>query len=126
MEGRTADDMARPRGNPFCAIVGGAKEREAAGAAASDSAGDARAARRQAVVCSEAQFAANALRIRAKNPRHDTCLTLGRFKNATWSQTMLTKTTKRAGKIKYALLGWLIGLPLPIIIILLFVRGCDF
>lgn len=32
----------------------------------------------------------------------------------------------RAGKIKYALLGWLIGLPLPIIIILLFVRGCDF
>ncbi|TWU00605.1 hypothetical protein Pla108_15570 [Botrimarina colliarenosi] len=32
----------------------------------------------------------------------------------------------RAGKIKYALLGWLIGLPLPILIILLFVRGCDF
>jgi uncharacterized integral membrane protein len=32
----------------------------------------------------------------------------------------------RAGKVKYALLGWLIGLPLPIIIILLFVRGCDF
>jgi hypothetical protein len=32
----------------------------------------------------------------------------------------------RAGKVKYALLGWLIGLPLPIVIILLFVRGCDF
>ncbi len=32
----------------------------------------------------------------------------------------------RAGKVKYALLGWLVGLPLPIIIILLFVRGCDF
>lgn len=32
----------------------------------------------------------------------------------------------RAGKVKYALLGWLIGLPLPIIIILLFVKGCDF
>lgn len=32
----------------------------------------------------------------------------------------------RAGKIKYALLGWLIGLPLPIIILLLFFRGCDF
>lgn len=32
----------------------------------------------------------------------------------------------RAGKIKYALLGWLIGLPLPIVLILLFVRGCDF
>lgn len=32
----------------------------------------------------------------------------------------------RSGKVKYALLGWLIGLPLPVIIILLFVRGCDF
>jgi hypothetical protein len=32
----------------------------------------------------------------------------------------------RAGKVKYALLGWLIGLPLPIILILLFFRGCDF
>lgn len=32
----------------------------------------------------------------------------------------------RAGKIKYALFGWLIGLPLPIIILLLFFRGCDF
>ncbi len=31
-----------------------------------------------------------------------------------------------SGKVKYALLGWLIGLPLPIILILLFVRGCDF
>jgi hypothetical protein len=30
------------------------------------------------------------------------------------------------GKVKYALLGWLIGLPLPIILILLFWRGCDF
>jgi uncharacterized integral membrane protein len=33
---------------------------------------------------------------------------------------------KRPGKVKYALLGWLFGLPLPIIVILLFVRGCDF
>ena len=32
----------------------------------------------------------------------------------------------RKGKVKYALLGWMIGLPLPIIIILLFWRGCDF
>jgi hypothetical protein len=32
----------------------------------------------------------------------------------------------RAGKVKYALLGWLIGLPLPIILLLLFFRGCDF
>jgi hypothetical protein len=34
--------------------------------------------------------------------------------------------TARPGKVKYALLGWLIGLPLPIILILLFYRGCDF
>ena len=34
--------------------------------------------------------------------------------------------TPKAGKVKYALLGWLIGLPLPIILILLFFRGCDF
>jgi hypothetical protein len=32
----------------------------------------------------------------------------------------------RAGKVKYALFGWLIGLPIPIIILLLFFRGCDF
>jgi Na+-driven multidrug efflux pump len=36
------------------------------------------------------------------------------------------RACSRAGKVKYALLGWLIGLPLPIILILLFVRGCDF
>ena len=39
---------------------------------------------------------------------------------------MATRKTKRAAKVKYALLGWLIGLPLPIILILLFFRGCDF
>ena len=38
----------------------------------------------------------------------------------------MSKELNRAGKVKYALLGWLIGLPLPIVIILLFVRGCDF
>ncbi len=32
----------------------------------------------------------------------------------------------RGGKVKYALLGWLFGLPIPIILILLFWRGCDF
>jgi len=32
----------------------------------------------------------------------------------------------RAGKVKYAMLGWLVGLPLPILLILLFWRGCDF
>lgn len=39
---------------------------------------------------------------------------------------MNTRITKRAGKIKYGILGWLIGLPLPIIIILMFWGGCDF
>lgn len=38
----------------------------------------------------------------------------------------ITQQDIRRGKIKYALLGWLIGLPLPIILILFFVRGCDF
>ncbi|HUQ67878.1 MAG TPA: hypothetical protein VM165_00050 [Planctomycetaceae bacterium] len=32
----------------------------------------------------------------------------------------------RAGKIKYGIAAWLLGLPLPIIIIALFFRGCDF
>lgn len=36
------------------------------------------------------------------------------------------KLKNEDGKIKYAMLGWLIGLPLPIILILLFYRGCDF
>jgi hypothetical protein len=39
---------------------------------------------------------------------------------------MATKMKNRAGKIKYGILGWLIGLPLPIVLILLFYRGCDF
>jgi hypothetical protein len=32
----------------------------------------------------------------------------------------------RAGKIKYGIFAWLIGLPLPIVILALFFRGCDF
>lgn len=32
----------------------------------------------------------------------------------------------RAGKIKYGCAAWLLGLPLPIIILALFFRGCDF
>jgi len=32
----------------------------------------------------------------------------------------------RAGKIKYGIAAWLLGLPLPIILIALFFRGCDF
>jgi hypothetical protein len=34
--------------------------------------------------------------------------------------------TDRAGKIKYGIFAWLIGLPLPIIILAFFFRGCDF
>lgn len=33
---------------------------------------------------------------------------------------------QRSGKIKYGIIAWLLGLPLPIILIALFVRGCDF
>ncbi len=39
---------------------------------------------------------------------------------------MAAKVKDRAGKVKYALFGWLIGLPLPIILILFFINGCDF
>ncbi len=39
---------------------------------------------------------------------------------------MKRKLINRSGKVKYALLGLLFGLPLPIILILLFFRGCDF
>jgi hypothetical protein len=42
----------------------------------------------------------------------------------TRKQRKLAKS--RAGKVKYALFAWLLGLPLPIILIALFWRGCDF
>jgi hypothetical protein len=32
----------------------------------------------------------------------------------------------RSGKIKYGIFAWLLGLPLPIILIALFYGGCDF
>ena len=38
----------------------------------------------------------------------------------------LRKQPDRAGKIKYGLAAWLLGLPLPIIILALFWGGCDF
>ena len=38
---------------------------------------------------------------------------------------MIKQTGDRAGKIKYGLAAWLLGLPLPIVIIALFFRGCD-
>lgn len=37
-----------------------------------------------------------------------------------------TESQSRLGKIKYGIAAWLLGLPLPIIIIALFWRGCDF
>jgi hypothetical protein len=36
------------------------------------------------------------------------------------------RISERAGKIKYGLAAWLLGLPLPIIILALFWGGCDF
>jgi|GEM_PF-2045892 len=33
--------------------------------------------------------------------------------------------SRRAGKIRYGVAAWLIGLPLPLVIIALFIRGCD-
>lgn len=47
---------------------------------------------------------------------------------------MTTKHTKsgritadeRRGKIKYGIFAWLLGLPLPIILLALFFGGCDF
>jgi hypothetical protein len=38
----------------------------------------------------------------------------------------LHRAADRAGKIKYGIVAWLIGLPLPIIILALFWGGCDF
>jgi hypothetical protein len=36
------------------------------------------------------------------------------------------RVSQRSGKIKYGIFAWLLGLPLPIIILALFFRGCDF
>ncbi|MGN6133165.1 MAG: hypothetical protein ACTHOU_01650 [Aureliella sp.] len=40
-------------------------------------------------------------------------------------QQTLVQAKHRAGKVRYALAMWLLGLPLPIVLIALFVRGCD-
>ncbi len=42
------------------------------------------------------------------------------------SQPNIHNALARAGKVKYALLGWLFGAPTIVIIFLLFFRGCDF
>jgi hypothetical protein len=39
---------------------------------------------------------------------------------------MARRINERAGKIKYGIFAWLIGLPLPIVLILMFYNGCDF
>ncbi|MFO1064888.1 MAG: hypothetical protein U0892_13565 [Pirellulales bacterium] len=44
-------------------------------------------------------------------------------KQTTVSQHMSDKP--REGKVRYALAMWLLGLPLPIILIALVFRGCD-
>jgi hypothetical protein len=41
-------------------------------------------------------------------------------------QRIATTTCDRSGKIKYGIFAWLLGLPLPIILIALFFGGCDF
>ena len=51
----------------------------------------------------------------------------GRIYTTPWRSSNMRKSLKhRRGKVKYALFGWLIGLPLPIVLLLLFYRGCDF
>jgi hypothetical protein len=42
------------------------------------------------------------------------------------SHQRLNLPRERAGKIKYALFAWMLGLPLPIILLALVFRGCDF
>ena len=37
-----------------------------------------------------------------------------------------SRRADRSGKIKYGIFAWLLGLPLPIILIALFFGGCDF
>jgi hypothetical protein len=37
-----------------------------------------------------------------------------------------TTLAERAGKIKYGIFAWMLGLPLPIILIALFYKGCEF
>jgi hypothetical protein len=40
--------------------------------------------------------------------------------------SMRDPAAQRGGKIKYGVLAWLLGLPLPIILLALFFGGCDF
>ncbi|HEX6962212.1 MAG TPA: hypothetical protein VF175_10125 [Lacipirellula sp.] len=40
--------------------------------------------------------------------------------------SLMSRATSRSGKIKYGIFAWLLGLPLPIILLALFFGGCDF
>jgi hypothetical protein len=42
------------------------------------------------------------------------------------SKISMIRSTDRSGKIKYGIFAWLLGLPLPIILLALFFGGCDF
>ncbi len=44
----------------------------------------------------------------------------------TTTPTHTKRRLDRAGKIKYGIAAWLLGLPLPIILLALIYRGCDF
>lgn len=46
--------------------------------------------------------------------------------NPSTASRRTSSPSHRSGKIKYGILAWLLGLPLPIIILALFFRGCDF
>jgi hypothetical protein len=48
------------------------------------------------------------------------------FLRRTATKQQLNLPRERAGKVKYALAAWLLGLPLPIILLALVFRGCDF
>jgi hypothetical protein len=59
--------------------------------------------------------------------RHADCIILARNQTLVQHEEhfMQSQQPKRDGKIKYGLAAWLLGLPLPIVIIALFFRGCD-
>jgi hypothetical protein len=42
------------------------------------------------------------------------------------SKRSAIRRADRRGKIKYGIIAWMLGLPLPIILIALFFGGCDF
>ena len=45
---------------------------------------------------------------------------------STYAKRSRITADQRGGKIKYGIVAWLLGLPLPIILLALFFGGCDF